>query len=299
MIENKPLVTILLLTYNQQEFIADSIKSALNQDYPKLQIIISDDSSSDKTYEIAKNVVENYVGEHHVTLRKTKENLGIGTHFNDVLPLVDGDYVFLAAGDDISCLNRVSLFYDNVILTNSDFKAGFSNLMIIDELSREVRPLFLEKPTFPQSIGEFEKKNTSWCVGASLVIHRSLYDDYGEFVMGTRQEDGCFAFRAILKGEFIYYDEITVYYRHHGGNISQGLNLSQKIEFKKKEHILWENWLKDALIYNSNNVSLIEVLEQGLKSSLRRRDLLSIKYFGYVYYLARESYLKLVRYFSN
>ena len=51
-----PLVSFCILTYNQEKFIEDAIKGALSQEYDNLEIIISDDGSTDRTYDIAKNL---------------------------------------------------------------------------------------------------------------------------------------------------------------------------------------------------------------------------------------------------
>ena len=47
---NKPLISFLLLTYNQENYIQDAINGALAQTYSPLEIIISDDCSTDGTY---------------------------------------------------------------------------------------------------------------------------------------------------------------------------------------------------------------------------------------------------------
>ena len=51
--KDKPLVSILVPAYNEEVVIVESIKSLLNQDYDNYEIIIIDDGSSDKTFDIA------------------------------------------------------------------------------------------------------------------------------------------------------------------------------------------------------------------------------------------------------
>jgi len=52
--QNLPKVTIMIATYNQERFIGEAIESAMAQDYPNLEIVVCDDCSTDRTYEIAK-----------------------------------------------------------------------------------------------------------------------------------------------------------------------------------------------------------------------------------------------------
>ena len=102
-----PLVSFCILTYNQEKFIEDAIKGALSQEYDNLEIIISDDGSTDRTYDIAKNLIDNYKGPHKVILNRNNPNLGIREHCNKLLyELAKGEYILLAAGDDISAPER-------------------------------------------------------------------------------------------------------------------------------------------------------------------------------------------------
>ena len=50
----KPLVSILIPAYNAEEWIADTIRSAMAQTWEPKEIVIVDDGSSDRTYEVAK-----------------------------------------------------------------------------------------------------------------------------------------------------------------------------------------------------------------------------------------------------
>ena len=50
----KPLVSILIPAYNAEEFIADTIRSAIAQTWPRKEIIVVDDGSTDRTAEIAR-----------------------------------------------------------------------------------------------------------------------------------------------------------------------------------------------------------------------------------------------------
>jgi glycosyltransferase involved in cell wall biosynthesis len=50
----KPLVTISIPTYNQERYIARAIESALEQNYPRIEVVVADDCSTDRTYEIAR-----------------------------------------------------------------------------------------------------------------------------------------------------------------------------------------------------------------------------------------------------
>lgn len=103
-----PLVTFALLAYNQERFIREAIEGAFAQSYQPLEIILSDDCSTDRTFEIIKNLARDYRGSHLVKTRRSRTNSGILNHLLDVVHEAEGKLIVLGAGDDISKADRVS-----------------------------------------------------------------------------------------------------------------------------------------------------------------------------------------------
>ena len=66
----RPLVTFALFSYNQEQFIRQAVESAFAQTYSPLEIILSDDFSSDGTFEIMQEMVAAYSGPHRVVLNQ-------------------------------------------------------------------------------------------------------------------------------------------------------------------------------------------------------------------------------------
>ena len=97
-----------MLTYRQQDLVAPSVHAALTQDYPNLQIIISDDCSPDATFEVISEIARDYHGEHQILVRQQPRNLGLISHLYDAVRLAEGELIIVAAGDDISYPYRVS-----------------------------------------------------------------------------------------------------------------------------------------------------------------------------------------------
>ena len=58
---NKPLVSLVIAFYNQENFVEDAVKGALSQTYDNLEIILSDDCSTDKTFEVIRKCTRDYV----------------------------------------------------------------------------------------------------------------------------------------------------------------------------------------------------------------------------------------------
>lgn len=106
-VTDRPLVTFALFAYNQEDFIREAIEGAFSQTYEPLEIIFSDDCSSDRTFEIMQEMAAEYVGPHKLKVMRNKTNVGTLNHVLRVAHEATGEYIVVAAGDDISLKERV------------------------------------------------------------------------------------------------------------------------------------------------------------------------------------------------
>ena len=90
------LTTICIPAYNQEAFIGECIRSALEQSHPNLDILVVDDCSTDRTLEIARSFRDR-----RLTVLRNDSNLGLAGNWNRVVHLARGDYVKLLCGDDV------------------------------------------------------------------------------------------------------------------------------------------------------------------------------------------------------
>ena len=102
------LVTFALFAYNQEKFIREAVEGAFAQTYEPLEIILSDDCSTDRTFEIMQEMASAYRGPHRVRAVQTPRNLGVVQHVLLRGREASGDIVVVAAGDDISLPERVA-----------------------------------------------------------------------------------------------------------------------------------------------------------------------------------------------
>lgn len=104
----RPLVTFAIFTFNQEKFVHEAVEAAFAQAYEPMEIILSDDCSSDRTLEILQTMALDYCGAKHVTVRQTKSNCGTLLHVVEVAQLARGELLVLAAGDDVSKPQRTT-----------------------------------------------------------------------------------------------------------------------------------------------------------------------------------------------
>ena len=105
--QQRPLMTFALFAYNQETFIREAVEGAFAQTYEPLEIILSDDCSTDRTFEIMQEMALAYRGNHDVVLNRAPRNKGLLSHIIDTCKQARGEIIVVAAGDDISYPQRV------------------------------------------------------------------------------------------------------------------------------------------------------------------------------------------------
>lgn len=263
--KNNPKVSILLLSFNQEMFISEALNSMLGQSYSPLQIIVSDDCSSDRTVEIIDEILESYSGSHEVFFNKNASNIGISEHLNHVLKLAEGDFIFVAAGDDISYPNRVEQVINSWNQSGQRESAFFSNLERIDSSGLSQGLLFNSRPHFASSLAAFKSGSPCWSIGASFAFRREVFLNFPPIPTNVLQEDGCNAFRSLLLGEIGYLDEPLVKYRFHENSVSQHNSARKRIKLKKQEYFMHLSNYNDALL--SGDKELINLLKKKVMLS--------------------------------
>ncbi len=103
----RPLVSFVLFAYNHEKYIREAVEGAFSQTYEPLEIILSDDCSMDRTFEIMQEMVAAYRGPHKVRAVQTQKNLGVVPHVLLRGREAVSDIVVMAAGDDVSLPSRV------------------------------------------------------------------------------------------------------------------------------------------------------------------------------------------------
>jgi glycosyltransferase involved in cell wall biosynthesis len=95
------MVSVVMITYNQEEYIRDAIMGVLNQKVSfDVELIIADDSSPDNTRDIVENIQNNHRSGHWIKYTKHSQNKGMMNNFSWSLKKAKGKYIALCEGDD-------------------------------------------------------------------------------------------------------------------------------------------------------------------------------------------------------
>ncbi len=208
--------TFLIISYNQEQFIRPCLESVLRQQYSDLQIIFSDDHSTDGTYDLIEEVCADYSGPHEIVLNKNPENL-VWDHLHRVLPMIQGDLCILGCGDDIFMSDRIQ----RIVARHSETRASVitSNAILIDESGNHMKPYRDATAEHDVSARAFLTNGaTPACFGAGLAWHREIWDAFGPMRPGPRNYDQVIPFRGLLLHGNSYIGEPLLLWRQHAGN---------------------------------------------------------------------------------
>lgn len=207
-------VALLMLTYNQASLVRQSARACLDQDCEPLDIIFSDDASSDNTYEILQDVARNYRGPHRVIVRRNEKNAGIGEHFNILIASFENELFIASAGDDISLPNRARVLikaWDDSGQKADLISSHCKQMDYNGTVGRQVNTDDLATVTPQQWLN-----NRPYIIGATHAFTRRLHTRFGPFLSDLTGEDQIMTFRAVCAGGAITVNEALVLYRDGG-----------------------------------------------------------------------------------
>jgi len=222
------LVTIALFAYNSEKYIAEAIEGVLSQDYTPLEVILSDDASTDATFSIIQQYVAQYVGPHKIIARKNEINQGLCQHINTVWSLVGGEWLVVAAGDDISVSDRVSQIMRH-IEENPEIQLIASYAKIIDEAGNElgidrIADRWYSVATSDAYVWDLDDRINNRAPlphGATLAYSRALIDKFPPLPSNAIFEDNIIGFRGELLGKCSMIRLPLISYRNHSEQITK------------------------------------------------------------------------------
>ncbi|PIF59873.1 glycosyltransferase [Flavobacterium sp. 2] len=212
---DKSLVTIICLCYNHERFIVESLMSAVNQDYPYVELIIIDDFSTDNSRKVIKNWLINYP---EILFIENETNLGSTKSFNKALRHAKGNFIIDLACDDILAVNCVSLqikAFQKTQYKNLGVVYGNTELITENgEFNSYYFPVGSSKKTIEtRAAGDIYLSvisgGNSIC-SVSSMVKKSVFDDLQGYDENLAYEDLDLWIRASRKYDFDFIDAILI-----------------------------------------------------------------------------------------
>lgn len=212
-------VSYLLFAYNQERFVEAAVRSALEQTYDLMEVIVTDDGSSDATARIIEEVLAAYRGPKTVLFNRRPINGGLGAAINSAAALAKGNYVVVAAGDDISAPERTAVLMA-AFRADPDLMCLHSNARYIDDIGS---PGAMHSQAAPEQLVQSSFiRPMAGLLGASAAYHVDVFRRFGPLTDRLAAEDKVLPFRAAMIGTIGYVHRSLVYYRRHAGNVWLG-----------------------------------------------------------------------------
>lgn len=289
-LEERPLVTFALFAYNQEKYIREAVEGAFAQTYEPLEIIISDDHSTDSTFQIIKETIDQYEGDHQIIARQNTVNRGLNSHINDVINMASGQFIVMAAGDDISEPHRTSFLAAIWIKNNKANVAIQSGWVTIDENGENIKTNPSRLIGTITGIEKYLSASENIIHGATGAYSIELFKKYTQLPVGKSSEDKILSFRALLEEGIIGTTAQLVRYRVHANSLTAYiLPFSEHARWISRldtEISIYETHLIDLQTKNRTAVprEILASLRRSLRKARLNRIIFSIPRLGPLIY---------------
>lgn len=234
-----PLVSIVLITYNSARYVLETLESVKYQTWNNIELIVSDDGSTDDTITICSNwLAENQDRFYKAILITVPENTGIPANCNRGYRAVNGQWIKTISGDDILLENCIK---DNLQYAQRFPDSSFivSDVKVIDENGITIRDEVVNEGVLyiagMHTVKKQLKAYTRWPVFLNVptffcksdILEKVGYCDE-EFSI---YEDTTMVIRIMAQGLRMYYmKRPTVAYRIHPNSISRSNEVNDRRE---------------------------------------------------------------------
>jgi glycosyltransferase involved in cell wall biosynthesis len=268
----RPLVSISIITYQHEAYIEECIRSALAQTYRPLEVVLVDDCSRDKTFEVASRVADEYHGDVRLQLYRNTQNLGIVKNHNKAWSLCAGEIIAVQCGDDRSTPQRVERIVQE-LETTDPVDYVFSDIEAIDQSGRRLGHEARSWIGWPQSFGidEFVRSG-AWggFLGCSAAFRRRLFSKYGPIADDVLAEDCVMPFRGALERGVRFIPEKLLEYRLHAAMFSALDHASREPKVRallaKGRLGNIKEWIRCLKISGRDEPKLMRAMEQHLRA---------------------------------
>lgn len=286
MFKDKPVVGVLMSTYNGERYIKEQLDSIFDQKDVEVRLFVRDDGSTDKTKEILKD----YAGMHNLVDISDAENVGPGESFMRILYRAAGDkevqYFAFSDQDDIWLKDKLSVAIEAIAHCKKKGAVLYSSNQFLYMDGENKGKRHSER----QSIDLVNHMTKNTIAGCTFVLNRAManliagVDKPDHRVIKYRLHDAWIMLIAIACGYVLYDEDAYMLYRIHADNVvgikkePLGKRLSKLARFVKKRDdanirmITAQEMLRLYPQMNENNKEIVELFanyQNSLKDKFR------------------------------
>ena len=222
-----PKVNVIIPTYNMKDYLQETINSVLRQDYENIEIIVSDDCSSDGTEEMMKQYKDNF----KVKYIRNTVNLGAKENSRKLLyELSDGTYILGINHDDYLIQNNYISKAVRLLEEKPNVSLVFANLKLLYTNSGKVDYTNVDIPPITNGIDYFLNYETERYPHITSVL-TSMYrrEDALKrncFLEDTECQDLFLYLNLMLSGDVAFISDYVGVYRIHANSLSSNMPMT-------------------------------------------------------------------------
>ncbi len=223
----KPLISVVIATYNGEQFLSQQLDSIINQTYNNLEIIVVDDKSTDATAAIVAAYSKKYP---NIKLVVNEQNLGYVKNFEKGFLLANGEFVAPCDQDDIWYLDKIQVLFDEL----GEHEIVYCNSELINNNGEKLHKKLsdIKNLTSFSNCLNFTIGNTP--AGHAMLIRKALIKRCIPFPTMV-PHDFWLGFVATCFGPIKYCDKVLVQYRQHSSNVFGAVKVAgEKTTMRKK-----------------------------------------------------------------
>lgn len=213
----EPLVSVIVVTFNSSKYVIETLESTKHQTYKNIELIVTDDHSTDNTVEICNQWLEhNHERFYSTEMITVQQNTGIPSNLNRGLRASNGEWVKLIAGDDTMEASFISKCI-KVINENPDVVACYTNSNIINAKSQ----LIMKENSIKYKSGYIFDDIfflRFWPKAPSFLIKSKILFDLGLFDENIWVEDYLMILKITSQYPVKHLNEYLINYRIHDSN---------------------------------------------------------------------------------
>jgi glycosyltransferase involved in cell wall biosynthesis len=211
-------LSVPIITYNHERFIANALESVLMQHVDfSYEIVVGEDCSTDATREILLSYQKRFPDK--IRLLLPEKNLGMMGNFIATLKACRGEYIALLEGDDYwtssNKLQKQVAFLD----AHPECSACFHNVLITHESTPEKDCFFHEAPLSHSYFHLKDIVSSHFIPTCSTVYRGGLFEKFPDWYKDMPMGDWPLHILNAEHGSYAYLDEVMATYRVHGGGI--------------------------------------------------------------------------------
>ncbi len=219
-----PLVSVICLCYNHERFVEDSIRSAIEQTYPNIEIIVVDDQSTDGSVGQIENLQKEYP---QIKFYPLKKNIGNCKAFNIGLAYSKGDFIIDLAADDVLLADRVSKGVLALDSAGESYGVNFCNAAIISAESIILNHFYpidqngRAQETIPEGDVYADLIKKYFICSPTMLSRRAVYTKLNGYDEELAYEDFDFWVRSSRDFNYCFTDEVLVQKRKLKSSMSE------------------------------------------------------------------------------